>query len=207
MSDGVSQRLCAELDPDVSTFWTDTLLVPLVPHMRRLAISRMASIYRNAKAMIVLDHDLSTVQGSRTSRALQAALCDWITRLWTFQEGRMALYKTFFAFKDRLVPIYELSQGLWHLDTLSEILIGPYHPVRLGKPLLWSLGEAERFEANRRGDLMELAESLQMRSTTRASDEAICLATMLGLDVLKLPLRPSLEDICTALRTTPCLWS
>lgn len=182
-------RLSSTIDPEISALWIDTLLVPLIQPLRQRTISSMGTIYRNSKAMIVVDRDLLSVKGPRTHRALQIWLSDWMTRLWTLQEGWMCLHKIHFAFQDRLVPIYELTQGLYHLNPLREILAGPYHPVVIGTSLHFDPGEGST------GDITKFAASLQRRHTSKWWDEAICLATLLGHEVLALPYRPKLEDL------------
>jgi len=157
----------------------------------------MGAIYRNAKAMIVVDRDLMAVEGMRRHRTIHVWFSDWMTRLWTLQEGWMCMAKVHFAFKDRLVPMYELAHGLFYLNTLSEILNGAKHPLVIGSD---DFGEGADHVFQ--GDIMKLAVSLRTRSTSKSWDEAICLATILGYDVLALPVQPKLEDLLALMRAS-----
>ncbi|KAK5687051.1 hypothetical protein LTS10_001188 [Elasticomyces elasticus] len=181
-------RLAAAVDGEATAFWIDTLLVPLGQPLRQKTISMMVRIYKESRAMIVIDRDLSFVEGIRTHRVMHVLLSDWSTRLWTFQEGMLCSDRTHFAFKDRLVSLWELDMGLGYLSTLPELLSVRSYWLRLGE-----YPEARRDAAP--GDLLKLVSTVHKRATTKPWDEAICLATLLGYDVLALPLKPKFEDL------------
>ena len=73
-------------------FWIDTLCVPVgnvYKPIRRMAVDSMASIYQDAKEVVVLDAEIKQVTNSGTKSDLMAyILCSvWNTRGWTYQEA------------------------------------------------------------------------------------------------------------------------
>lgn len=74
-------------------FWTDTLCVPLEPAYRKMAIRRMSETYLDADKVLVLDASFQTVSVHEPIQEcmMRIATSPWATRLWTFQEGVLAL--------------------------------------------------------------------------------------------------------------------
>jgi hypothetical protein len=85
-------------------FWIDTLCVPREIEARRLAIRSMKSIYQEADKVLVLDNLLLSINNSinPVENLMRIRSTRWLQRLWTFQEGILAL-SLYFQFCDRAV--------------------------------------------------------------------------------------------------------
>lgn len=174
-------KLCLQQPPGHMPFWMDTLCVPAHEgEAKTMAIASMETIYKKAVAVLVLDRDLLTLGAiSPLERAVRIAASPWNTRLWTIQEGAFAR-TLYFQFKDYAVSPEELGNDdhwmksdneydisrLLIKDALSEVLT------------LSSLGSAISHGKSR-----HLFQNIGWRFSSRSSDEAICLAILLGLDV------------------------
>jgi hypothetical protein len=69
-------------------FWIDTMCIPEPYDLRKRAIGQMRRIFKDARAVLVLDAELC-----RTSSKVEPAeafhrimISNWSTRLWTLQE-------------------------------------------------------------------------------------------------------------------------
>lgn len=172
-------------NPEPVPFWVDTLCVPVVDNnidYRKLAIQRMRSTYQNAKKVLVLDKEV--LAGSKIAspreRIARIVLSTWMRRLWTFQEGFLA-QELIFQFQDgscSLEDIYRAEetrqQSLWSPGGISLAALC-YGPMSLSK----SDFHPERI-------FTHAFDGLQNRSTTRAGDETLCLAVIMGIDPLPL---------------------
>jgi hypothetical protein len=85
-------------------FWVDTICVPLNPMLKDLAIQRMADTYKFADATFVLDNSFQYTTSKASSLELMMRLkySLWMTRLWTFQGGRLSR-DLWFQFQDKAV--------------------------------------------------------------------------------------------------------
>lgn len=72
--------------------WLDPALVSREPTRRSLAINAMRSIYSTAKATLVCDRRLVLLPEGCGDREMAVAIagCDWMTRVWTMQEGLLS---------------------------------------------------------------------------------------------------------------------
>jgi hypothetical protein len=169
-----------------TSFWLDTLCIPLgPPDVGRQAMERMATVYAEASHVLVLDAELEQVADDVPfhEALFRIALSGWNRRLWTLQEGVLAK-KLSFQFKGkprRFDSLYE---------ELIECQIGDNQSPNLFdlRPILqdcMNLNLKHTAIARSTGSkrLCALAQALQHRSCMVPSDEAICLATMLQLDV------------------------
>lgn len=159
--------------------WIDLLCIPPQYDTRKKAIPKMKEIYELAHAVLVLDQDL--LQISTRIDPLEATVRIniglWATRLWTLQEGVISK-RLHFAFLDGSIPATKLEDGYNEAKTNID---NNYHYVckagRLFSSSMHSLQQRE--EHNKVGNAWQ---SLQWRTTTRNTDETICLATILGMD-------------------------
>ena len=74
-------------------YWIDTICVPLEEEWKRLAIARMDRTYAEADVVLVLDNSLqriSSKQTDSTELSARIAHATWVTRLWTYQEGKLS---------------------------------------------------------------------------------------------------------------------
>lgn len=197
-----------EHDPSCTApFWMDTLCIPREPkELRKKAIMRMATVYQKAKHVLVIDKNLCSL-GTSDLNALEMLThisnSVWTTRLWTLQEARLAT-NLWFQFKDNSISpsnlLREAKDGAIQRRIHAGFSADPNSP----NPFLYSMLVIERSVTARR-DLQDSVEtrpgnfqsdeialshqllliqtSLRSRSTSLASDEAICLCSLLGKDV------------------------
>jgi Heterokaryon incompatibility protein (HET) len=185
-------NLAHALDNDVPTypvaFWMDTLCVPVEPQHkehRQTAIRRMRDTYARAKKVLVLDSEIQS--GSREAQFLECSAriftSSWLRRLWTLQEGVFA-NDICFQFRDGPRSLSSLHGAF--LDDLREG--GSFYTV-VGASLLSLFYVCLRsfdLDATPERLLINIWTSLEWRTTSNPSDEAICIATLMGIDPVAL---------------------
>ena len=153
----------------------------------------MRDIYQRADKVLVLDKSLQLVVASQSRSTLSGILelnlriylSNWMTRLWTLQEG--FLPKTLlFVFADEVVEFFSLSklklpiaQGDIGAQCRNWVDIGPVH-----RAIKDSSTYADTIEFPL--SLTLLSHSVAKRSTTVATDEPLCLATIAGVNLDKI---------------------
>ncbi|RBR18056.1 hypothetical protein FVER53590_04301 [Fusarium verticillioides] len=162
-------------------FWIDSLCIPKDPEPRREAIKMMARTYREAKAVLVLDNGLQRCSSSESeaTKLLRVLTSGWMRRLWTLQEAILAK-KVFFLLADALVPLEDLvpkSPKLELYPHLEDMAAEVFRLIKQTQYAGYKIGDVSR--------------SLRWRDTSRASDETLAIASLLGIgpDVL-LELQP-----------------
>jgi hypothetical protein len=157
-----------------------------------MAIHKMRGTYEKASAVLVLDVSLMVQTANDINDVeiiFRILICKWTSRLWTFQEGALAL-RLFFQFADGL---YDLRQGL---DRLMDT---PAPNIRLTvqRSIVQQVNELCR-RIVKSGDhadmLITLCKALCHRTTNVLSDEPICLANLLGLDSLVISEIPASDE-------------
>ena len=141
----------------------------------------MRSIYQDALQVLALDSGLLSYSCSAPSLELcvRLKLSTWMRRLWTFQEAILPK-EVHVRFSDGARTLQDIAQSLQRdeYDNRGHIY------RRYGQ--LWHTF-FDPFITKTKGDLIARFKAtwkqLQWRSTTYQSDETICLATLLGLDV------------------------
>lgn len=166
-------------------FWIDTVCCPRFPkESRNLAISAMRETYERASAVLVLDSYLQ-VQDSRSLGPLElimrAACAPWQRRLWTFQEGALAR-QLLLQFEDIAV---DFDQTFWQDVWNGEKYENPL-PQTLASTVFEIRGRRGISEQRADRTLEELSNALAFRTTSITGDEAVCLATILNLDISKI---------------------
>lgn len=168
-------------DSDESCFWIDSFCVPLEKEARKIALSKISTVFRQAKTVLVLDSELIRYNHSNCHESLmRVAVSDWSRRVWTLQESSLS-HKLLIRFKNKAVDLkgelqeelrsrmpfgeYASSDGLWCTTKL------------LFKLLLYTKDEQDLSAFER------LPEQMQYRTISKSPDEVLCLASMLGLDV------------------------
>ncbi|TLD32551.1 hypothetical protein E2P81_ATG05527 [Venturia nashicola] len=170
-------------------FWFDTLCIPVQPryqHLRDFSIQKMQEIYLAAGGVLVLDPDLWRLSSRAPKVEVMSRVMTsgWRSRLWTFQEGMLA--------NELLIPG---ENSCFTLNSEEDLLLGPRNRTQsimerllVGTLwwkycyLIWNIATKsdivrEPFSATR-----VLLKAVAHRRTTRPGDEAICIATFLGLD-------------------------
>lgn len=103
-------------------FWIDTISVPLVSKWKTLAIASMDRVYTGARGVLVLDKSLqrSWSDVSDTEQLVRLGHSAWRTRLWTYQEGRLA-HTLWIQFQDRAVDMRSLQSQERYLKAVAVL--------------------------------------------------------------------------------------
>lgn len=174
---------------DTVHFWLDTICVPPDAACRdeaqKMAIKLMRQTYKDATAVLVLDSwlfDSTTHEKSDPEILMKIFSSLWNRRLWTYQEGALAQY-LLFQFKD---CAYELGSGMDRFNSTDDVamhislkssLNSSYRTLRIFKDLEQSTGQSMKKK------LDAVIDAMQFRTTSVATDEALCLAALLDFDM------------------------
>ncbi|KAI1624395.1 hypothetical protein EDD37DRAFT_410883 [Exophiala viscosa] len=170
-------------------FWIDTLCLPRYPReLRQAGLLTFSEVFRRAKHVLVLDSYLRGLcaRGMGPTDVLaRVAACGWTQRLWTFSEGRLAR-SVYFQFSDEAIDLLKIVDT-WR-GTFFRIPSLPSHTVDLA---IMANSSSTRTmpdqEFDRRlQEVPTLRYALSKRSTSWASDEALCLGGILGLEMSKI---------------------
>ncbi|MDI1487052.1 MAG: hypothetical protein OHK93_006315 [Ramalina farinacea] len=142
----------------------------------------LRDIYTKASEVLLIDSRLCRVSGSHAyETAIQFLCSEWLSRLWTFQEGYLAR-QLFIQFADKALSQETLVQDISKLRKRDWSGLAS---------LLRLLLEREKGSETSSMSLFRwVLTKLQCRSTTVPADEAICLANILDVsnpDPTKLP--------------------
>ena len=167
-------------------FWMDTLCIPVGPEharSRKMAIARMQGIYESAALTLVLNAELDNRSCGRDPQelAFRIAHNSWWRRLWPLQEG-VTSSRLLFQFDDGTVdPEVLLHQGsTTEFNIAQRILRETLEPLKN-----FNLFKIEPKETR----VFSVLRTVARRSTSHPEDEAVCLATILGIGA------PELEEI------------
>jgi hypothetical protein len=178
----------------------DTLCVPAAPeykHVRKQAIRNMSHVYKSATKVVVLDSEL--LQCSKDASMLELytriKLSGWMRRLWTLQEGVLA-YDVYFQLKDGVHSMIDVFNGqreemskdnqiiYTRFDQDAASVFSPFLQNHRFTKFYTNSGKA--IDISSSYVLENIWKASHWRSTSHRGDEAICLATLLGLDPLPL---------------------
>ena len=165
-------------------FWIDTICCPTSPkEATDLAISFMRRTYKDAVDVLVIGTYLQAQKSSglTDTELLMRIFCSpWQRRLWTYQEGALA-QRLRFQFSDVAIDmqpiILRYATNEWS-PPVANYLVTLYLDLRRfteGLPV-----------EDPPPMISQLSKALVFRSTSVSSDEALCLCTMLDLDIAKL---------------------
>ena len=187
---------CGEL-----SIWIDTLCIPVQPKYQRtreLGIASMHTVYKEAYAVIAMDADTLRLhsQPSMEELAMRLCLSAWASRLWTYQEGALNA-RLLVMTADSIVDVDEaLNKALWREraddklqhdmvnSLLGRTMVGlgrslcEKNQLNSGSPPYTREPEHEETQAPQ-----VMLRAIRDRTSSRAYDEAIVIATFLGLDV------------------------
>ncbi|KAI0387988.1 hypothetical protein F5Y04DRAFT_15678 [Hypomontagnella monticulosa] len=199
-----------ENNPKIA-IWIDTLCVPVSPALkqyRKQAIRLLAWTYTEAMAVLVLDRELCHFE-SKEAPALELGirvLCSgWLKRLWTLQEASLAS-----DIQGVSALYFQMADGPAYWNRLSRCF--QYKPSCLKKSPIRKLPATSLAIKDTKADLLyethlmtfledripsvsairdprfdtkfqKVMHAVQNRSTSKAEDEPICLASLLGLDL------------------------
>ncbi|PVH71338.1 hypothetical protein DL98DRAFT_660681 [Cadophora sp. DSE1049] len=175
--------------------WIDTLSVPVNLKYKRIAITKLRSIYQKAYGVLVIDRHLIRVGRNVLERKIQLLCSEWMRRLWTLQEGRLAT-RLYVQFRHEAVSVEELCD-------IDEVPADNFVFGDISRPasLAIRLHFAHQDHLTRR--FMDLTIDMAHRSVTVPTDEPICLATMLGLPLEQYKPYPTMVDIYRSLPVLP----
>ena len=175
--------------------WIDTLCCPVVPadcfekseieairSLRKRAIELMRVTYGDAACVLVLDTELEATK-LRNMPVLEVAarciLSFWTRRLWTLQEGVLGK-QLWIQFETQAINLKSINFALRDRHRRGDIGVHT-----LASTMLITLTSLRQFarETNPVNFIFFLVSALEKRSTTRLTDEPICIATLLKLDL------------------------
>ncbi|KAI0670223.1 hypothetical protein C8Q78DRAFT_975181, partial [Trametes maxima] len=172
--------LVTSLLPEHGSFWIDSLCIPAEGELRKKAIKLMASTYRDAAKVLVIDADIRTTCSESTPREealLRITFSGWNKWVWTLQEGLLAR-ELWFEFIEGPVTIDQGSPSLHlSLDMRLAQALSLSHP---GSAAESPMSEEMMFNIE--------AMDVVANSTTKPEDETLAvssiLATQINLDAL-----------------------
>ncbi|KAI1377275.1 hypothetical protein F4677DRAFT_444500 [Hypoxylon crocopeplum] len=198
-----------ESNPKVA-IWIDILYIPVTPELkeyRKRTIRLLAQIYIEAMVVLVLGGELCRFE-SRKAPALELGirvLCSgWLKRLWTLQEASLAsdiqgASVLYFQMADGPAYWNRLSRCFQYKPSYFEVSLPPKPSttavsIRDTKAdLLYEMHLMTAMEdripsvrviSNPRFDtkFQKVMHAVQNRYTSKAEDEPVCLASLVGLD-------------------------
>jgi hypothetical protein len=180
--------------------WLDTLCCPVAPkEAKKLSLVKMHQVYEQASIVLVLDSSLrsySTASMDTLEVLARVFTSRWLKRVWTLEEGALAK-RLWFQFADKALSLAELKakmETIWPNNLQQKII---FFDIR------YEIDRIEQFFQTKGYDgsgpnLKTLDEALLHRTISNASDEPICIGTLMRLSA-KAILAPG-DDILDALR-------
>ena len=196
-------RIVDQLPKAISTsttpFWMDTVCVPLAPKkMKQIALKKLRDPYANAQHVLVIDTYLRRTQ-SRGLIALEIfariSCTTWTQRLWTFQEGRLGK-RVWFCFADGVIELSNVY-STW-VNNFNRIPASHNHNIELY--IICGYGASRvpgspTFQDDTFENVGILKEALNSRLVSYASDEALCLGSLMAIDMKLILEAPRVTDI------------
>ncbi|KAK4458228.1 hypothetical protein QBC42DRAFT_315563 [Cladorrhinum samala] len=195
-----------ESETQTVNLWIDTMCVPVTPGRgRNLALAKMRDIYANASAVLVKSTEMEETQVEGyvehpeqgvVDLSARLYLSDWMRRLWTLPEAVLAGMQAsnpgggppggrlVFGFGGGLLSLESvvglLKQAPKHEAGLARQMIGEFVELT---PMLFGFDDDDDEEKASGNYLACLTTALKYRGVSVASDELICLATLVGVPV------------------------
>ncbi|KAK1982283.1 hypothetical protein LZ30DRAFT_717905 [Colletotrichum cereale] len=160
-------------------FWIDTICVPRGDanlEFRWKALDLMADTYRHSSMVLVLDAELYQTKPETSLQAIMLLNCsNWMRRLWTLQEGILGGQRLYILFKGRTLHLWSELEKLRQQQRTEPWRCDPLIPFILRTGLQTSI------RASPSDKLSWLFRDMNWRSTTRKTDEALVLSTLLNV--------------------------
>lgn len=173
-------------DGQRAMIWLDTFCCPVDPDAKRIALSRMRRTYFEARKVLVLDSSLYCYNSQDLEPAevnARILTSPWMRRLWCLQEGALARGVGLWVyFKDGPVHMPVLWARLYVLAT-QNLRYGRLLHDMFEDTLPMSLDNYYSSPPKRTPNLALLDRALSYRNTTVASDEPLCITTLMDLDI------------------------
>ena len=166
--------------------WLDTLCCPAKDgEGKQKAIEKIRLVYQRAKHVLVLDAGLkeyaSKDQGIH-EQVIRIFTSGWVRRLWTLQEGALAR-SLYFQFADEAVSLIGLRMNFGqHVKSLQYQIFAFDSMQEFWRIDAFFKSHEHKLPSNH-PDLMILDQALQFRSVSVASDEPLCIGTLMSLDL------------------------
>jgi hypothetical protein len=188
----------------------------------------MRDTYAQAAKVLVLDKTLYSAPAdiSIHEKYMRVAVSTWSSRLWTLQEvcdnspsydflhtkpiGQSILSKaTFYQFADGPVQDEQLDKEALHLDSNADLSLNEkatmrmiLPTLRIGMMMMHRSQRSPSFFSSRAEERLEQVHlALSMRLTSKAEDEAVCIATLIGIDPSSVIRAPSSERMRVLFRS------
>ncbi|EMD33831.1 hypothetical protein CERSUDRAFT_98376 [Gelatoporia subvermispora B] len=165
--------MARHLVPDSGAFWIDSLCVPRDKPSRKRAIGRMAEIYREADAVLVIDSGIQkcSLQTPYTEIKLRIVTSGWMQRVWTLQEACLAR-KLYFKLSDGYVNIKDIpghstNPADVHLSELLDRMLAPAH---------------KEASDECHCSINDITHRLTWRNIGKPEDETLAIAALLQVD-------------------------
>ena len=172
-----------------AAIWLDTFCCPVDPEGKELALSRMRRTYFEARKVLVLDSTLYCYKSQDIQPAevnARILTSPWMRRLWCLQEGALARGDSLWVyFKDGPVHMPVLWRRLYVHSNQDLKYRRLLHDMFDGI-LPMSLDKYYSSTPKRTPNLALLDRALSYRNTTVPSDEPLCIATLMDLNMDKI---------------------
>lgn len=168
--------------PPISLIWLDTFCCPVKStEGKNASLTKIHQVYENAFRTLVLDTSLQSISSEGLSMwemLCRIFTCSWMRRLWTLQEA--ALSKSlWFRFKDKSILLDDILRQMYITFNKDIPLRGIVHDLMQENRMIRIFFHYA--EQQLKGpDLAHLDHALKHRSVSVASDEALCIATLMG---------------------------
>ncbi|KAL8733740.1 MAG: hypothetical protein Q9166_001933 [cf. Caloplaca sp. 2 TL-2023] len=171
-------------------FWIDTICVPVrPPELYTLALNQMRIPYERATHVLVLDSHLRSIDSTQLSSTevfAQVSCSSWMRRLWTLQEGRLAR-TVWFQFANGAVNVKNVFDNLdrSRVPSRIEFWLDAAIYVQLWIQI-WYRKNSIKNTGMTAGSISSTRLALASRSVSVPTDEALCLFTLLGMDMTRI---------------------
>jgi hypothetical protein len=199
------QQLCFSAAGKETPFWLDSLCVPAEVVRRRIAITQMNRVYKNATGVITVDSGIRQLSehSSLLSKVWTIAASGWMQRLWTYQESVIAK-SVHFETKNGLLEMTETVREAIRNSTQSS-------PIQLAALLVEMLPthvlDVGPSNLNKEYSLAHIMDGLRWRSSSRSGDQAIVASLLMHLNVANILRSDEQEDrfaeFYTQIKTVP----
>jgi hypothetical protein len=182
--------------------WIDTLCIPLAREARNDSINLLSRTFREANMVLVISNEFTNIDSAMVYEELltRIVLSNWCRRLWTLEEGILAGENLYLQFRDKAVPLFEyimraqetqdpwqgVKMDIWKaVDNVFPII---RQPMATDKKVVTDSTQTHQNirEVNLLPGEITLATALRFRTSTKPADEALCLASLLSLDVRRI---------------------
>ncbi|KAI9770477.1 MAG: hypothetical protein M1839_003192 [Geoglossum umbratile] len=162
-------------------FWIDTLCVPVQRQLKQKALRKLQETFSSAHQVVVLDEEIQETswQTPIVENLMRIRMSKWMSRLWTLEEAILARNESLcFLFKDGVFALDESTK-----EARREVDSGHFLNRAMQLTTFEIFGRILEIKNIPGFDqITELRDLMATRSTTRKGDEALIVATILGLD-------------------------